>query len=445
MSASPAVSYDASVIENRAPNVGRQFFDRVKETPDREAYRYPRGDRRESQTWRETGDHVTRLAAGLVALGLQPEQRVAIASSTRFEWILAGLAVMSAGGPTTTVYPSTMGDDVGYILADSGCSLVFAEDDAQIAKLIERKSELPYVEKVVTFDGTTDADWIIGLADLEKLGEELLVQHPAVVEERIDATTPESLATLIYTSGTTGRPKGVRLKHKSWTYEGAAVAAQGILSEDDLQFLWLPMAHSFGKVLLSTQLACGFPTAVDGRVDKIIDNLAVVRPTFMGAAPRIFEKAHGRILTMQAAEGGVKEKLFNQAFKVGLRVDQLERDGQPVPLRLSLQQRVFDRLVFSKIRDRFGGRVRFFISGAAALNRDIAEWFSAAGIKILEGYGLTESSAGSFVNLPDNYRFGTVGLVFPGSEVKIAEDGEILIKGPGVMEGYHNLPEQTEQ
>ncbi|HVH95088.1 MAG TPA: AMP-binding protein, partial [Nocardioidaceae bacterium] len=138
MSASPAVSYDASVIENRAPNVGRQFFDRVKETPDREAYRYPRGDRWESQTWRETGDRVTRLAAGLVALGLQPEQRVAIASSTRFEWILADLAVMSAGGATTTVYPSTMGDDVGYILADSGCSLVFAEDDAQIAKLIER-------------------------------------------------------------------------------------------------------------------------------------------------------------------------------------------------------------------------------------------------------------------------------------------------------------------
>ncbi|HVH94469.1 MAG TPA: long-chain fatty acid--CoA ligase [Nocardioidaceae bacterium] len=443
MSASPAVSYDASVIENRAPNVGRQFFDRVKETPDREAYRYPRGDRWESQTWRETGDHVTRLAAGLVALGLQPEQRVAIASSTRFEWILADLAVMSAGGATTTVYPSTMGDDVGYILADSECSLVFAEDDAQIAKLIERKSELPYVEKVVTFDGTTDGDWIIGQADLEKLGEELLVQHPAVVEERIDATTPESLATLIYTSGTTGRPKGVRLKHKSWTYEGAAVAAQGILSEDDLQFLWLPMAHSFGKVLLSTQLACGFPTAVDGRVDKIIDNLAVVRPTFMGAAPRIFEKAYARIITMQAAEGGLKEKLFNRAFKVGLEYDRLQRAGKPIPFLLGKQHALFDKLVFSKIRERFGGRVRFFISGAAALNQEIAEWFNAAGIVILEGYGMTESSAGSFVNHPDDNRFGTVGPVIPGSEVRIAEDGEVLIKGPGVMEGYHNLPEQT--
>ncbi|MEO5710907.1 MAG: AMP-binding protein, partial [Nocardioidaceae bacterium] len=443
MSASTAVNYDMSAIENRAPNVGRQFFDRVGATPHREAYRYPVGERWESQTWQETGDHVTKLAAGLVALGLDPEQRVGIAAGTRYEWILADLAIMSAGGATTTVYPSTMADDVGYILADSECRYVFAEDDGQVAKLVERKAELPHLDKVITFEGQTDGDWIIGMADLEKLGADLLAQEPAVVEARIDATRPDSLATLIYTSGTTGRPKGVRLQHKSWTYEGAAIQAQGILDETDLQFLWLPMAHSFGKVLLSTQLACGFATAVDGRVDKIIDNLAVVRPTFMGAAPRIFEKAHGRIVTMQASEGGAKEKIFKQAFKVGLQVDQLKREGKPVPFLLAKQHALFDKLVFSKIRDRFGGRVRFFISGAAALNREIAEWFHAAGILILEGYGMTESSAGSVVNHPDDYRFGSVGLIFPGSELKIAEDGEILIKGPGVMEGYHNLPEQT--
>ncbi|CAN5583773.1 long-chain fatty acid--CoA ligase [soil metagenome] len=443
MSASTAANYDMSAIENRAPNVGRQFFDRVVATPHREAYRYPVGERWESQTWQETGDHVTKLAAGLVALGLDPEQRVGIAAGTRYEWILADLAIMSAGGATTTVYPSSMADDVGYILADSECRYVFAEDDGQVAKLVERKAELPHLDKVITFEGKTDGDWIIGMADLEKLGADLLAQEPGVVEARIDATRPDSLATLIYTSGTTGRPKGVRLQHKSWTYEGAAIQAQGILDETDLQFLWLPMAHSFGKVLLSTQLACGFATAVDGRVDKIIDNLAVVRPTFMGAAPRIFEKAHGRIVTMQASEGGAKERIFKQAFKVGLQVDQLKREGKPVPFLLARQHALFDKLVFSKIRDRFGGRVRFFISGAAALNREIAEWFHAAGIVILEGYGMTESSAGSVVNHPDDYRFGSVGLIFPGSELKIAEDGEILIKGPGVMEGYHNLPEQT--
>ena len=197
----------------------------------------------------------------------------------------------------------------------------------------------------------------------------------------------------------------MRLRHRSWVYEGAAIQAQDILDEDDLQFLWLPMAHSFGKVLLSTQLACGFATAIDGRVDKIVDNLGVVKPTFMGAAPRIFEKAHGRIVTMQQAEGGAKEKIFNQAFEVGLEVDQLKREGKSVPLPLKLQHGLFDKLVFSKVRDRFGGRVRFFISGAAALNRDIAEWFHAAGILILEGYGLTETSAGSFVNHPDDYKY----------------------------------------
>jgi long-chain acyl-CoA synthetase len=259
----------------------------------------------------------------------------------------------------------------------------------------------------------------------------------------VDATQGDHLATLIYTSGTTGRPKGVRLKHSSWTYEGAAIEALGILTEDDLQFLWLPMAHSFGKVLLSTQLACGFPTAIDGRVDKIVDNLAIIKPTFMGAAPRIFEKAYSRIQTMTAQEGGPKKKIFDAAFAVGKKVETLKAEGKSVPPHLKLLHGLFDKLVFAKVRERFGGRVRFFISGAAALNREVAEWFHIAGILVLEGYGLTETSAGSVVNHPDHYAFGTVGVPFPGTEVKIAEDGEILIKGPGVMEGYHNMPEVT--
>jgi long-chain acyl-CoA synthetase len=439
------VNHDLSGIENRPANVGRQFFDRVQKSPNREAYRFPKGDEWVSVTWKETGDKVTRLAAGLAALGVEHEQRVGIASSTRYEWILADLAIMAAGAATTTVYPSTIDDDVAYILADSECQVVFAEDDEQIAKLTAHRSELPHLSKVVTFDGATDGDWVISLDDLERLGEEKLGQEPDVVERRVAETKPDALATLIYTSGTTGRPKGVRLRHSSWTYEGAAIQAQNILDENDLQYLWLPMAHSFGKVLLSTQLACGFATAVDGRVEKIIENLAVVRPTFMGAAPRIFEKAHGRIITMQQTEGGLKEKIFNQAFKVGKEVRRLKLEGKPVPFLLAKQHALFDKLVFAKIRERFGGRVRFFISGAAALNQEVAEWFHVAGILILEGYGLTETSAGSFVNHPDEYKFGTVGRVFPGSEVKIAADGEVLIKGPGVMDGYHNLPEQTSE
>ncbi|NYG55521.1 AMP-dependent synthetase/ligase [Nocardioides perillae] len=437
------INHDTSFVERMPRNVALQFLTRVETSPDREAYRFPQGDGWESVTWRETGARVSKLAAGLMALGIEQEQRVGIASGTRFEWVLADLANMCAGAATTTVYPSTNAEDVAYILGDSECRVVFAEDDEQIAKLVAHKSELPHLEKVVTFTGAADGDWVISMDDLAALGEKHLAEHPDAIREHAEAIGPDQLATLIYTSGTTGRPKGVRLQHKAWVYEGEAIKAQGILDESDLQYLWLPMAHSFGKVLLSSQLACGFATAVDGRVDKIIDNLAVVKPTFMGAAPRIFEKAHARIVTMTASEGGAKEKIATQAFKVGIQVDRLKREGKSVPLPLKLQHGLFDKLVFSKVRDRFGGRVRFFISGSAALNAEIAEWFHAAGILILEGYGMTENAAGATVNHPDHYKIGTVGPAIPGAEVRIGEGDEVQLRGPHIMDGYHNLPEAT--
>jgi long-chain acyl-CoA synthetase len=441
--ASPSPSIDASFVDNLTQNFAVQFLDRVAASADHEAYRFPRGETWESVTWRQAGDIVERLAAGLLSLGIQPEQRVGIASATRYEWILADLAIMCAAGATTTVYPTTNAEDTTYILSDAECRVVFAEDDEQIAKLVANKAELPHVGKVVTFDGKTDGDWVIGLDDLAKLGDAYLAEHPGIVEETAKAIPPDALATLIYTSGTTGRPKGVRLLHRSWVYEGTAIQVQNILDESDLQFLWLPMAHSFGKVLLSAQLACGFATAIDGRVDKIVENLGVVKPTFMGAAPRIFEKAHGRIVTMQAAEGGLKEKIFLKAFEVGTKADRLKREGKSVPALLNLQHGLFDKLVFSKVRERFGGRVRFFISGSAALNAEIAEWFHAAGILILEGYGMTENAAGATVNHPSDYKIGTVGPALPGSEVKIGENDEVMLRGPHIMAGYHNLPEET--
>jgi long-chain acyl-CoA synthetase len=443
-------THDTGFVDQMVANVALQFLDRVDLTPRGEAFRYPEGDTWASVTWAETGEQVARLAAGLLSLGLEPEQRVGIASSTRYEWILADLAVMCAAGATTTVYPSTNAEDTAYILSDSECRVAFVEDDEQLTKVRDHRSELPHLAKIVVLDPSTlragaqgDGDWVIGLDDLGALGDTYLAEHDGVIRATAETIGPDQLATLIYTSGTTGRPKGVRLRHRSWVYEGSAIQAQGILSEEDLEFRWLPMAHSFGKVLLSTQLACGFPAAIDGRVDKIVDNLGVVRPTFMGAAPRIFEKAHGRIVTMQAAEGGLQETVFKWAFKVGLERNRVLAAGrQPGPL-LQARHFVADTMVFGKVRQRFGGRVRFFISGAAALNQDIAEWFNAAGILILEGYGLTETSAGSFVNHPDDYKMGTVGPVFPGSEVRLGEGDEILIRGPGVMEGYHNLPEET--
>ncbi|MBM7789262.1 AMP-dependent synthetase/ligase [Tenggerimyces flavus] len=442
------VGPDASKVESRPPTVAHAFLDRIAATPEREAFRYPTGDDSTggwlSVTWREVGERVRKLSAGLIALGVEPEQRVAVYGSTTYEWILADLATMCAGAATTTVYPASVASEVAFIVSDAECQVVFAEDDDQLKKLAEKRSEMPTVKAIVTFNGTPDeANNVLSLADLEAKGAAYLEDHPDAIDKAVAAIGPESLATLIYTSGTTGRPKGVRLAHDCWTYEGAAIEALGILNIDDLQFLWLPLAHSFGKVLQVAQLVIGFSTAVDGRVDKIVENLGIVKPTFMGAAPRIFEKAHGRIVTMMEEEGGVKEKLFHWAFGVGRKVSQLRQAGREPSGALAIQYKLADRLVLSKIRARFGGRQRFFVSGAAALNRDIAEWFHAAGILIVEGYGLTETSAASFVNLPGRFRFGTVGPVVPGTEVKIAEDGEVLVRGPGVMRGYHNLPELT--
>ena len=427
-----------------AANVASMFLDRVQRSADKDAFRYLVAGDWVSATWRQTADRVEALAAGLLALGIETEQRVGIASSTRYEWILADLAIMCAGTATTTVYPSTNAGDTAYILADSQCRIVFAEDTGQLAKLTERRAELPNLTKVVLFDGTGDSDWVITLADLAESGEKYLLEHPSAVRTRTDAITPEQLATLIYTSGTTGRPKGVRLPHSVWAYEGSAVAGLKILGEDDLQLLWLPMAHAFGKVLVTTQLACGFVTAIDGRVDKIVDNLAVIKPTFMGAAPRIFEKAHARIVTTQQAKGGFRARLFAAAFSAGLEVNRRRRAGRAASLPMSLLNGLFDRLVFSKVREAFGGRIRFFISGAAPLNRDIGEWFHAAGLLILEGYGLTETAAGACINRPDHYKLGTVGLPFDGTSIRINGDrGEIQIRGGAVMDGYHNLPDKT--
>jgi len=420
------------------------FLDRVQTSANKEAFRYLVAGEWVSATWRQTADRVDELAAGLLALGIEPEQRVGVASSTRYEWILADLAIMCSGAATTTVYSSTNARDTAYILNDSECRIVFAEDSGQLAKLIDHRPELPNLTRVVLFDGPGDGDWVITLTDLAELGRRYLLEHPSGLRTRTEAITPSQLATLIYTSGTTGRPKGVRLPHSSWVYEGNSVARLHFLGEDDLQLMWLPMAHAFGKVLIAAQFACGFATAIDGRVDKIVDNLAVLKPTFMGAAPRIFEKAHARIVTTAHADSGLRARLFAAAFSAGLDANRRRRTGQPVPLLMSLRLALFDRLVFRKVRHVFGGRIRFFVSGAAPLNRDIGEWFHAAGLLILEGYGLTESAAGACINRPDHYKLGTVGLPFDGTSIRINDDdGEIQILGECVMDGYHNLPDQT--
>ncbi|GAA3234858.1 AMP-dependent synthetase/ligase [Streptomyces sp. NPDC057386] len=447
-----------TLIENRPPSVAGLFLDRVAATPDAEAYRYPvppasgeGPDDWRSLSWAQAAERVYAIAAGLIELGVQPEQRVALAAATRIEWILADLGIMCAGAATTTIYPQTNADESAYILSDSESRVLIAENAAQVAKAVEKRAELPELTHVVVIDptGVETGDWILTLADLEERGAARLKQEADLVKERVGKITKEQLATLIYTSGTTGRPKGVRLPHDNWSYMAKAIAATGLINGDDVQYLWLPLAHVFGKVLTSGQIEVGHVTAVDGRVDKIIENLPVVQPTYMAAVPRIFEKVYNGVAAKAKAGGGAKYKIFQWAAEVAreyakVTQDNFQRTGnRTAPFGLAAKHKVADALVYAKIREAFGGRLRACVSGSAALAPEIGYFFSGAGIHILEGYGLTESSAASFVNPGEAYRTGTVGKPLPGTEVRIADDGEILLRGPGIMEGYHKLPDKT--
>jgi long-chain acyl-CoA synthetase len=434
------------VPEPSLNTVAAMFLHRVAATPDREAYDYPANGAWKSLRWRDVGERVRAIACGLRALGLADEDRCAILCATRYEWLLADLGILLAGGATTTIYPSSTAAECTFILTDSGTRFAFVENAAQLAKLQSERERLPDVKKVILIDPDGEhagGDWVMTLSELMALGRAHDAGSPDDYERIARAVRPGSLATLIYTSGTTGRPKGVELTHDCWAYEGEGIAALGILSADDVQYLWLPLAHSFGKVLESAQLAIGFRTAIDGRVDKLVANLAVVRPTFVAAVPRIFEKVHNKVVAGAQEGGALKARLVHWAFDVGRRVSALKQAGKEPGGLLALQNAIAERLVFAKIKALFGGRLRFFVSGSAPLSREISEFFHAAGIVILEGYGLTESSAASVVNRTGKYRLGTVGLPLPGTTIRIAEDGEILLHGRGIMRGYHNLPEAT--
>ena len=411
---------------------------RAEATPDGIALRFPTDGGEKTLSWRELSEHARRVASGLIALGVEPGDRVSLLCSTRPEWIIADLGILNAGAATTTIYPSNTPEEIAFILRDSGSRVVIAETAAHVAAIESVREQVPDLEHIVGIGGDTSSNAVS--STLERLGEH---GDDANVDNRLDQLGPASLATLIYTSGTTGRPKGVELTHENWLYTASAAGELDVIDSNDVHFLWLPLSHSFGKVLEVLVIDAGTETFIDGRPDRIVENLAHARPTVMAAAPRIFEKVYNVIVSGVKAEGGLKEPIFRWAAAVGTRRSRIVRNGGKVPSSLAIQHAVADRLVFSKIRDRFGGRIRFFVSGSAPLSLELAEFFDGAGLTILEGYGLTESSASTFVNPPDRPRFGTVGPPVPGTEVRIADDGEVLLSGRGIMRGYFGLPEET--
>lgn len=437
------------------PSVSSMFIHRVEHSPEENSFTYPDKDYNwTTVTWKETGDSVKLISAGLLALGLNLEERCAILSNTRYDWIVADLGILCAGGATTTIYPSSSAEEAAFILTDSGTRFLFVEDQGQVDKILSQKENLTNLEKIIVIDGSgSDDGFVISWSDLVEKGRIWNEENPQGLTNRVKEQTAEHLATLIYTSGTTGLPKGVELTHDCWVFEAEAVDKFGLISATDKQYLWLPLSHSFGKVLLAAVVRIGVHTVIDGNIDKLVENLSYAKPTFIAAVPRIFEKVYNKIITgaKEAGEDSMKYKIFKWAVKTGLMVSSFKQKGLEPSAGLKLKYAIATKLVFQKVKDIFGGQVRFFISGSAPLSKEIAEFFHAADLLIVEGYGLTESSAASFVNIPAKYKFGTVGRPLPGVELKLLpvagdqEDpkDEILIAGRGIMRGYYNLEETS--
>src|SRR5437763_12530626 len=377
-------------------------------------------------SWDEAGRRVDELAHGFLARGVRRGDAVGILARTSLEWVLLDWALMSIGAVVVGLYPTSSAKECAYILEHCEAVLAFAEDEEQTRKLVSVRGTLPALREVIPFDR------------LEKLeAEGRLAKHlqPEPVEE-------DDVATLIYTSGTTGPPKGCMLTHRNLV-TAATCVVEGLQAAGDIVLLFLPLAHSYGRLAHQAASFRGATVAVVADVGRVPEAMAAVRPHVLPAVPRVYEKVHANTLGEIERAGGLRGKIGLWALGVGARASRARREGASVPRFLGLQERVADRLVFAKVRDRLGGRLRVGVSGAAPLSTDVMEFFHALGVPVIEGYGLTETASSATVNEPANFRIGTVGRPVDGAEVRLAEDGEILIRSDSVFAGYYKDPEAT--
>jgi len=428
------------VARNLVALVERQ----ARERTSRAAVKHKSDGRWQDVSWSEVARRSRDVSDGLAAIGVHAGDRLAVIGDTNLEWMLADLGILGAGAVTATIYQSNQAEECRYILDDAGARFVFCDSAAQVAKVRQVKERLPRLEGIIRAQGPAADGFERTLADVERMGQEWRKANPRAHEERVARIGPDDVATLIYTSGTTGNPKGVMLTHGNWAYEASAIEQIRVIAESDVILLFLPMAHSFAKVIQAAWLATGCSCAFVESMDRIMDNASEVKPTVMPAVPRIFEKAYSTVIAKGFASPGLKGKLFRLAMESFDAYADAKAKGKTYS---SFGLLVGKKLVFPKLthalNERFGGRMRFFVSGGAPLSPKIAWFFDTLGFTILEGYGLSETSAGTFVNRPGQNRIGTVGPAVPGTEVRIADDGEILVKGPGVMKGYFNNPAAT--
>src|SRR5215217_5454720 len=413
----------------------------AREHADRRAVMYKEEGASEwtSKTYRDVGEVVERLALGLMDLGIAKGDKVSILANTRPEWSYFDFAALTAGATVVPIYQTNSPEECQYVLENSDARAVIVEDSEQLAKVRAVRDRCPALEHVIIITG--EAEDAISASELAERG----ASHDAVEwEERWSSVTPDDICTFIYTSGTTGPPKGCVISHGNYRSMLDMVLEVGVLGDEEVTYLYLPLAHSFALLIQFGTVALGATLAYWQRDPlKIIPDLAEVRPTYFPSVPRIFEKIYTAANGAAEKSGGMKKAVFNWAIGVGRRMREVERAGSEPGFLLRRQYEIADKQVLSKIRNLFGGRVKVAVSGAAPINPEILRFFDAAGVLVVEGWGMTETSTAATIATPEDFKFGTVGRPFPGCEIKIAPDGEILVRGPNIFQGYYKNPEAT--
>ena len=427
-------------------SVAQLFRQRAGSDAQRTAARRKVSGRWQDVSWAQLAKEGEEAAWGLIALGLRKGEMAAILAGTRVEWTVADLGVSLSGAIAVPIYQSNTPEECQFILENAGAVLVFAEDQKQLAKLQRERARLPKIHHVVLLEGEGDGNWVLSLEQLKARGREHKARVPGDLDQRLQSQTREDLATILYTSGTTGMPKGVMITNDNMLFASEVVVGTGLLTREDSHLLFLPFAHSFAQIIKAAWLGSGLTMIFAESVDKLVDNAGETAPTILSAVPRVYEKAFNSVVAGGMANPGLSGALFRMAMREFELYSKAKAKGEPYS---SLAFSLAKKLVFPKVKDklskRFGGRISKFVSGGAPLAKKIAYFFDLLGFHILEGYGLTETIAVTSVNLPGQNKLGTVGRPFPGVEVKIAEDGEILMRGRNIMRGYLGLSEATSE
>jgi long-chain acyl-CoA synthetase len=408
---------------------------------DAPAVCFKQDDEWATRSFREVEETVRALSLGLLDLGVAKGDKVSILANTRPEWTYVDFAALSAGAVVVPIYQTNSPEECQYVLENSDAKVVVVEDEEQLEKIRQVRDRLPLLEHVVRMTGSSED--AISLEDLAARGAG---RDASEWQERWQAVTPEDVCTFIYTSGTTGPPKGCIISHGNYRAMLDMVQATSVIEGEDLTYLYLPLAHSFALLIQLGSFDLGATLAYWERdPQKILPNLAELKPTYFPSVPRIFEKIYTAATSGMEKEGGLKKAIFDWSIRIGARMREVERSGRKPGFLLRRQYEFADKRVLSKIRGLFGGNLRLAVSGAAPINPDILRFFDAAGVLVLEGWGMTETSTAATISTAEDFKVGTIGKPFPGCQVRIADDGEILVKGPNVFQGYYKNEQATRE